>query len=87
MKSSTLHKIARQIHDSRRIVERRTVNEMTAALESAAGDAKSKREAAYLIMTEAFDMIDDEDEHRRRIDDILSGFEGSWMPAREEVAP
>lgn len=87
MKISTLHKIARQIHDERRIVERRSVNEMTADLEYAAGDAKSKREAAYLIMTEVFDMIDDEDEDRRRIDGILSGFEGSWTPNREEVAP
>lgn len=87
MKISTLHKIARQIYDLRRIVERRSVNEMTADLEAAAGDAKSNREAAYLIMTEVFDMIDDEDEDRRKINDILSQFDGSWMPTREEVAP
>jgi hypothetical protein len=85
MKISTLHKIAREIHNQRGIVERRTVNQMTTDLEFAAGDAKSKREAAYLIMTEVFDMIDEEDEDRRRIDSILSGFEGTWMPSREGV--
>lgn len=86
MKTSTLHKIARQIHSDLRRVERRTVNEMNADLEAAAGDAKSKREAAYLIATEVFDLIDDEDEDRRRIDSILYQFDGSWTPNREEVA-
>ena len=58
---------------------------MTEALEWAAGEAKTQREAAFLIMTEVFDMIDDDDEDRRKIDSILSEFPGEWQPAREGI--
>lgn len=85
MKISTLHKIARTIHASRRIIEKRSSREMTEALEWAAGEAKTQREAAFLIMTEVFDMIDDDDEDRRKIDSILSEFPGEWQPAREGI--
>ena len=85
MKISTLHKIARKIHSSIGTVEKRTVNQMTEAIDHAASDATTQREAAYLIATEVFDLIDHEDEDRRRIDSILSEFPGTWQPAREEA--
>lgn len=85
MKISTLHHIARHIHNSRRIVEKRTTHEMTEALTLAAGDATSKRQAAYLIATEVFDMDDtpfEDGGDRRHIDRILADFPGTWQPDR-----
>jgi hypothetical protein len=84
MKLSTLNKIARLIHSELRREDSRTCNQMWADLERAAGTARSKREAAYLIATEVFDLIDEEDEDRRKINDILCQFDGAWMPTREE---
>ena len=82
MKTSTLHKIARHIYRVRGIVERRTNHEMTDVLEWHAGEATSKREAAYIIMTEVFEMQDDPDEDRPMIDRILSDFPGTFTPTR-----
>jgi hypothetical protein len=86
MKFATLNQIARQIEKETRRELPWTVHEMIDQLKLAAGGATNKREAAYLIATEVFGLIDEEDEDRRRINSILSMFDGEWKPEREEVA-
>lgn len=83
IKHATLDKIARHIRKKLAFVETRSRDEMYAAIDEAASHAKSQREAAYLIATEVFDFIDHEDHDRRKINDILSDYEGQWQPNRQ----
>ena len=82
MKISTLHRIAHRIHSVLGRREKRSVDEMTEALTLAAGETATQREAAYLIATEVFDLIDHHDEDRRMIDRILGELPGQWQPER-----
>lgn len=82
MKNSTLHTIAHHIRKELRREVRATVDEMTETLQWHCAEAKSKREAAYIIMTEVFELIDDENEDRNRINSILSQYPGEWEPIR-----
>lgn len=85
MKISTLHKIARKVHATLNRIEKRTVNEMSEAITLAASEATTQRKAAYIIATEVFGLLDHADEDRRKIDNILGDFPGTWQPDRTEA--
>lgn len=85
MKTNTLHKIARHIHLRLRTIEKRSVSDMAADIDWAAGHCRRKREAAYFIMIYVFELVDGPDEDRKKIDDILAEFPGSWTPEQAIV--